>query len=320
LRNRLDFNDYFTFVNYESASGGPLDRRRAMPIFPGDSACFTGGVTSQNASSCRFISVPFRTIPAQVPGVTRPVALVTGAGRRVGRAIVTDLARHGFDVAVHFHGSRAEAAEVASCVESLGARATLIESDLSGLDAAERLVSLASAALGPIDLLVNNASVFLDDGLADFEWAQFDQHFAIHVKAPLELVRRFAAALPAGRQGLVVNIIDQRVWKPTPRYFSYSLSKATLWAATRTMAQALAPRVRVNAIGPGPTLPSPRQSQADFDRQRSSVLLGRGPDLDAFGRTIRYLWEEKSITGQMIAIDGGQHLAWETPDVDGVAE
>ena len=252
--------------------------------------------------------------------MSRPVALVTGAGRRVGRAIAIDLARHGFDVAIHFHGSRAEAEDVAANADSFGARTALIEADLADIGEAGRLVAAATEALGPVCLLVNNASMFLDDELADFDWQQFDRHFAIHVKTPLELARRFAVALPVDRQGLVVNIIDQRVWKPTPRFFTYSLSKATLWAATQTMAQALAPRIRVNAIGPGPTLPNPRQSQADFDQQSRNVLLGRGPELDAFGRTIRYLWEEVSVTGQMIAIDGGQHLAWETPDVAGIAE
>jgi NAD(P)-dependent dehydrogenase (short-subunit alcohol dehydrogenase family) len=137
------------------------------------------------------------------------------------------------------------------------------------------------------------------------------------VKAPVLLTRRFAEALPDGREGLVVNLIDQRVWRPTPRYFSYALSKAALWDATRTMAQSYAPRIRVNAIGPGPTLANIRQNDADFRAQTDSILLGRGPSLGEFGATIRYLWEARSVTGQMIAIDGGQHLAWQTPDVTG---
>jgi NAD(P)-dependent dehydrogenase (short-subunit alcohol dehydrogenase family) len=129
-----------------------------------------------------------------------------------------------------------------------------------------------------------------------------------------------AAALPAGKDGLVVNMIDQRVWKLMPKFISYTLSKSALWTATQTLAQALAPRIRVNGIAPGPTMPSDRQSQADFDRQVSTLLLKHGPNLSEFGRTIRYLWETPSITGQMIALDGGQHLAWQTPDVSGIAE
>jgi NAD(P)-dependent dehydrogenase (short-subunit alcohol dehydrogenase family) len=152
------------------------------------------------------------------------------------------------------------------------------------------------------------------------DWPTFDRHVAIHVKTPLALARSLARELPPGREGLVVNMIDQRVWKPTPLLFSYGLSKSALWDATRMLAQALAPRVRVNAIGPGPTLQGARQSEADFRRQSESVLLGRGPALAEFGATIRYLWEARSVTGQMIALDGGQHLAWATADVAGIRE
>ena len=162
--------------------------------------------------------------------------------------------------------------------------------------------------------------LFVEDALLDFDEAVFDRHFAIHVKAPAVLARHFAVSLPEGREGLIVNMIDQRVWKPTPRYFSYTLSKAALWTATRTMAMALAPRIRVNAIGPGPTMANARQSRADFAAQVDGLMLKRGPDPAEFGRTIRYLWEAPSVTGQMVALDGGQHLAWQTPDVTGMVE
>jgi NAD(P)-dependent dehydrogenase (short-subunit alcohol dehydrogenase family) len=171
-----------------------------------------------------------------------------------------------------------------------------------------------------VTLLVNNASVFTDDTVRDFDWNGWDRHFALHVKAPALLARRFAEALPAGREGLIVNIVDQRVWRLTPRYFSYTLSKAALWTATQTMAQALAPRIRVNAIGPGPTLKNTRQENADFAAQVDGLILKHGPDLAEFGATIRYLWQARSVTGQMIALDGGQHLAWQTPDVTGMIE
>jgi len=250
----------------------------------------------------------------------RTGALVTGASRRIGREIALDLAAHGFDVAIHCHGSRGEAEQVCREIEGVGGRAAIIEADLTDMAACADLVARAAASVGAVRLLVNNASVFEDDALTDFGWDRWERHFALHLKAPVELARGMAAGLPAGQDGLVVNIIDQRVWKLTPRYFSYTLSKSALWTATQTMAQALAPRVRVNAIGPGPTLRNDRQRQADFDAQVAALLLGRGPDLAEFGRTIRYLWDARSVTGQMIALDGGQHLAWETPDAAGAVE
>jgi NAD(P)-dependent dehydrogenase (short-subunit alcohol dehydrogenase family) len=245
----------------------------------------------------------------------RTGAFVTGAARRIGRAIALDLAANGFDVVIHCWGSRDEAEDVAGQIGELGGRAAVLEADLSNVKACGDLLARAAEAIGPIRLLVNNASVFEEDSLADFDWDGWDRHFALHLKAPVELSRRLAQALPTGEDGLVVNIIDQRVWRLTPRFFSYTLSKSAEWTATRTMAQALAPRVRVNAIGPGPALRNERQQREDFDRQVDALPLGRGPDLAEFGKTVRYLWETPSITGQMIALDGGQHLAWETPDV-----
>src|SRR5690606_5770936 len=162
--------------------------------------------------------------------------------------------------------------------------------------------------------------IFADDSVTDFDEAVWDAHFAVHLKAPAVIARSFAAALPDGREGLIVNIVDQRVWNLTPRFFSYTLSKSALWTATRTMAQALAPRIRVNAIAPGPTLANERQDEHDFARQIDALILKRGPELGEFGATIRYLWQARSVTGQMIALDGGQHLAWETPDVAGISE
>jgi NAD(P)-dependent dehydrogenase (short-subunit alcohol dehydrogenase family) len=247
-------------------------------------------------------------------------ALVTGGARRIGKAIVSDLSAAGFAVAIHHHGSDEDARELAGSLNDRGGKVAIVRADLTDREAAARLIAQASQAIGPIGLLVNNASVFNADELDDFTWEHWDRHFAIHLQAPVELTRRFASALPAGADGLIVNMIDQRVWKPTPRTFSYMLSKSALWTATQTMAQALAPRIRVNAIGPGPALQGERQSKADFDAQVEAVPLKRGPELSEFGATIRYLWETPSITGQMIALDGGQHLAWQTPDVTGIQE
>lgn len=247
-------------------------------------------------------------------------ALVTGGAKRIGRAIALDLAAHGFAVAIHCSRSREDADTLASAISAEGGEACVLQADLTDGAQATRLLEQATSKLGPISLLVNNASVFEEDSVTDFTDAVWERHFALHAKAPSILAREFAKKLPSESEGLIVNLIDQRVWKPTPRYFSYTLSKGALWMATRTMAQALAPRIRVNAIGPGPTLANTRQSEADFHRQTKSLLLGHGAGLQEFGATIRYLWETPSVTGQMIALDGGQHLAWQTPDVDGVAE
>lgn len=247
-------------------------------------------------------------------------ALVTGGAKRIGRAIVEDLAAHGFAVAIHCNRSRAEGDVLAAQIKRAGGRAAVIGADLTDMDAVGGLVGQAEAALGPISLLVNNASLFEDDSVLDFDWRAWDRHFAMHVKAPALLAQNFARALPEEQEGLIVNIIDQRVWRPTPRYFSYALSKSTLWMATQMMAQALGPRIRVNGIGPGPTLKNARQDDSDFDAQVEGLILKRGPQLSEFGATIRYLWEARSVTGQMIALDGGQHLAWRTPDVTGMVE
>ncbi|ESY67888.1 SDR family oxidoreductase [Mesorhizobium sp. M0051] len=247
-------------------------------------------------------------------------ALVTGGAKRIGRAIVEDLAAHGFAVAIHCNRSRTEADALAAGINDGGGRAAVIAADLTDTDVVGDLVGRAQAALGPISLLVNNASLFVDDSVLDFDWRAWDRHFAVHVKAPALLAQNFARALPEGQEGLIVNIIDQRVWRPTPRYFSYALSKSTLWAATQMMAQALGPRIRVNAIGPGPTLKNTRQDDGDFAAQVDGLILKRGPELPEFGATIRYLWAARSVTGQMIALDGGQHLAWQTPDVTGMME
>jgi NAD(P)-dependent dehydrogenase (short-subunit alcohol dehydrogenase family) len=247
-------------------------------------------------------------------------ALVTGGAKRIGRAIVEDLATHGFAVAIHCNRSRIEADALAAAINASGGRAAVVAADLTDMDAVGDLVGQAQAALGPLSLLVNNASLFEDDSVLDFDWRAWDRHFAVHVKAPALLAQNFARALPEGQEGLIVNMIDQRVWRPTPRYFSYALSKSTLWTATQMMAQALGPRIRVNAIGPGPTLKNTRQDDSDFAAQVDGLILKRGPELPEFGATIRYLWEARSVTGQMIALDGGQHLAWQTPDVTGMAE
>lgn len=251
---------------------------------------------------------------------TRPAnALITGGAVRLGAAIAEALADAGVNLVIHHHQSDEAASQLAETLARPGVNIVPLAADLTDAEATKSLFADAAEALGPIDLLVNNASIFENDTPAEADETLFDAHYAIHVKAPSLLAA--AMHLQKGLQrGLVVNIIDQRVWKLTPEFYSYTLSKSALWTATRTLAQAFAPILRVNAIAPGPTLPGERQSAADFNAQTDSLPLGRGPELGEFGETILYLWRAGSVTGQMIALDGGQHLAWQTPDVTGVRE
>ncbi|MGU3400259.1 SDR family oxidoreductase [Brucellaceae bacterium D45D] len=246
--------------------------------------------------------------------------LVTGGARRIGKAIVEDLAAHGCAIAVHCHRSVARGEALVQAIQARGGTAVIVEADLESESDVRGLIAQAERQIGPIRLLVNNASLFEYDRVGQLDMGLWDKHFAVHLKAPVLLAEEMAKALPDSEDGLIVNIIDQRVWKLNPHFFSYTLSKTALWNATRTLAQALAPRIRVNAIAPGPTLPSERQRQEDFERQIASLALQRAPELPEFGRTVRYFWENRSITGQMIALDGGQHLAWETPDIAGITE
>ncbi len=247
-------------------------------------------------------------------------ALVTGSAKRLGAAIAEDLARHGFAIAIHGNGSIEEAQALAERLRAEGHEAVALKADLRDVKETTELMRMASAELGPIGLLVNNASVFLEDSADRFEAEHFAAHFDLHVRAPAILSAGLVQQLPADAQGLIVNIIDQRVLALTPRFFSYTLSKSALMTATHTMAQAFAPKVRVNAIGPGPTLKSVRQTEADFQAQIDALPLEQGPRLEEFGRTIRFLFDTPSITGQMIALDGGQHLAWRVPGATEINE
>lgn len=242
--------------------------------------------------------------------------LITGAARRVGRAIAEYLASEGFAIGIHARSSIAEAEEFANTIRQQGGRAAVLQADLEDSFSTSQLMSKATEALGPIGVLVNNASVFHKDEASQFDAATFEAHFAVHVRAPSILAAAFAEQLPRENSGLIVNIIDQRVLALNPRFYSYTLSKAALWTATQTLAQSFAPRIRVNAIGPGPTFKNERQLDEDFQAQIDALILKRGPKPDEFGRTIRFLYDTPSMTGQMIALDGGQHLGWETPDAE----
>ncbi len=241
-------------------------------------------------------------------------ALVTGAGKRVGKAIALALADNGYDVAVHYRSSRAEADAVAEEIRRKGASAATVKADLSKEAETAALVGAASAALSPISLLVNSASVFEVDDIASMSRESWDRHMETNLRAPLKLIQDFAEQAPAG--GSVINIIDQRVKKLTPQFLSYTTSKAALFTLTITLAQALGPDgVRVNAIGPGPTLKNPRQSEEDWRRQNAATVLGHGAEPADICDAVLYLASAKAVTGQMITVDGGQHLVWQTPDV-----
>lgn len=258
----------------------------------------------------------------------RDAALVTGGAQRIGAAICRRLAARGADVAIHCHASRERAEALANELCAAGVRSVVVAADL--LDRAETagLVPAASAALGrPLSILVNNASIFEHDTIATATWESWDRHIGSNLRAPFELIQAFAAQAPRAeldREGRprarasVINMIDQRVRKLTPEFATYTVAKVGLWALTRTAAQGLAPHVRVNAIGPGPTLKGIRQSEAHFSAQRAATLLGRGSDPEEVAMTLAYLLDAPGVTGQLICVDGGQHLAWQTPDVLGV--
>ena len=239
----------------------------------------------------------------------RGAALVTGGARRIGRALTVAAAEAGYDVAIHVRAVDDEAEAAAAEVRARGRKAALVACDLRKESTTVALVGEAEAELGPVTLLVNSASVFEEDAFADMNRASWDAHMETNLRAPLVLAQVFARRLPPGREGLIVNILDQRVLRPAPDFFSYSLSKAALWDATRMLAQALAPRIRVNGIGPGPTLPSIHQDQAAFDAEAAGALMGRPVAPAEIAAALRYLIDAPSVTGQMIAVDAGQHLA-----------
>ncbi|HEV7383510.1 MAG TPA: SDR family oxidoreductase [Phenylobacterium sp.] len=240
----------------------------------------------------------------------RGAALVTGGARRIGRALVVCAADAGYDVAIHVRAVDDEAEAAAAEVRARGRRAAILACDLRKEATTVALVGEAEAELGLVTLLVNSASVFEEDAFTDMNRASWDAHMETNLRSPLMLAQVFARRLPAGREGLIVNLLDQRVLKPTPEFFSYSLSKAALWDATKMLAQALAPRIRVNGIGPGPTLPSVHQTAAEFEAEVRSTLMGRPVSPAEIAAALRYLIDAPSVTGQLIAVDAGQHLAW----------
>jgi len=243
-------------------------------------------------------------------------ALVTGGAARIGRAVALDLAACGLAIVVHHRNSAQDAETLVKEIQSIGGRAALVSNDLADIDTTQELVSNAAAAIGePIDVLINNASVFEQDTAKTLTPDSWDLHQAVNLRAPVFLCQKLFEQLPDGRRGCIINMIDQRVLKLNPQYFSYTVAKAGLWTVTRTLAQTLAPTIRVNAISPGPTLANQFQTKADFTREATNVLLGSGPEINEITGAIKFLLETASMTGQMLTLDGGQHLAWRTEDI-----
>jgi len=246
--------------------------------------------------------------------------LITGAAQRIGRAITLDFAQKGWSIALHCHTSLEAADKVAREIEQVGGKAVVVQCDLGEKNAAEIIFDKTASQLSPITCLINNASVFEPDDINTVSLESWALHMDVNLRAPIFLAQSFANQLPEGVAGNIINLIDQRVWKLNPQFLSYTTSKAALWTLTRTLAQALAPDIRVNAIGPGPALPNERQRPEDFHKQISATLLKHGTSPEEICRTIQFILATPAMTGQMIALDGGQHLAWRTPDVVGIKE
>jgi NAD(P)-dependent dehydrogenase (short-subunit alcohol dehydrogenase family) len=240
-------------------------------------------------------------------------ALVTGAAHRIGRAIALDLAEQGFDVAIHYNRSRDAAEALAGEIRRLGRTAATLAGNLAREEDTATLIGRTEDTLGAVGVLVNNASRFDYDVWDKATRQSWDVHMETNLRAPFLLSQNMARGLPDDAEGVIINLLDQRVWNPTPYFITYTLSKAGLWTLTQTLALALAPRIRVNAIGPGPTLKSERQNEDHFRMQWEATPLRHGATPEEIAAGIRYILSANSMTGQMIALDGGEHLGWAQP-------
>lgn len=243
------------------------------------------------------------------------IALVTGGAKRIGKAISYALAEAGYRVVIHANRSKADAEALAQLLNAQGRQAAVVTCDLADLQGLPAFYEAAMSPFGAPTMLINNASLFARDGLETLDAGIFSANLAVNLQAPVLLAKLFAAHLSADQTGAIINLIDQRVLRPTPQFLSYSLAKAGLWHATKTMAQALAPRIRVNGIGPGPTLPNAHDGTAGFEQEVDGTLLGSAVSPESIAEAVLYLARAKHVTGQMIAVDSGQHLAWQTPDI-----
>src|ERR1700679_3550307 len=236
--------------------------------------------------------------------------LVTGAAKRLGRAIALDLARDGWDVAIHFNSSAKDAQGAADEVRKLGRRATIVKADLGREEEVATILTRAARDLGPLTALINSASLFENDDWQSATRQSWDAHMNVNLRAPFVLSQAFARQLPHGANGAIVSLLDQRVLSPAPDFLTYGVSRAGLHWLTVTLAQALSPRIRVNAVAPGPTLKAAAQSPEHFAQERKSTILGHGSDPQDICDAVRYLLGARAVTGQTVAVDAGQHLIW----------
>lgn len=252
------------------------------------------------------------------PAACKGIVLITGAAQRVGKAIALDMATDGWDVAVHYNSSATDAEKLVQQIQDIGQQAVAIGGNLANLSHVGQLIPTCVQQLGIPTCLINNASLFENDDVETLTTEKWDAHLNINLRAPVFLAKDFSDHFQGDMQGNIINIIDQRVWRLTPLFYSYTISKAGLWTATQTLAQALAPKIRVNAIGPGPVLKSIHQSEEQFAKQANATLLERSTNPKEIAAAIKFIIDAPAMTGQMIAIDNGQHHSWQTPDVIGV--
>ena len=247
--------------------------------------------------------------------MTKPrIALITGAAVRIGRCIAETLAAEGWSIALHYNQSQESAKLLADEISAIGNEVKIYRANLEIESEVVSLIADINQSMGPVDCLVNNASAFEYDTITSSNRALWDCHMETNLRAPFVLSQQFAGQKSCKHDRCIINILDQRVWNLTPHFMTYTLSKASLWTLTQTLALALAPSIRVNAIGPGPVLPSTRQTDDDFKKQCKSTLLEHGVSPHEIANTVSYILETTSLTGQMIAIDSGQHLGWSLPN------
>lgn len=244
---------------------------------------------------------------------TPKTVLITGGAKRIGRALTESLTDAGWSVGIHYYGSSDAATTLAQSVKNAGGQAAIFSADLSNTDEATALIPAVTKTLGPLNALINNASIFEEESWNDVTPASWQQHLNVNLHAPFILSQAFAQMLPTELEGAIINIIDQRVFNLTPDFLSYTVSKSGLWTLTQTLALALAPRIRVNGIGPGPTLPNERQTEETFLSQAAATPLKRKVELDDITTAVKYLLDARAVTGQMIAVDSGEHLGWAQP-------
>ncbi len=238
----------------------------------------------------------------------RKTALITGAARRLGRAIALGMAADGWDIVVHYRASQDEARKTAGDIEKLGQRSAIIDCDLADESATKVLLDRASALLGPINCIVNNASLFEFDDALSFNSTSLNAHMQANLAAPLILAQALHAQTPAGLQTVVINLLDQKLFNLNPDFLSYTLSKAGLQTATTLLAQTLAPKVRVVGVAPGLTLVSGDQTEAGFSKAHQQTPLGKSSTPDDIAAAVCYLARAQAVTGTVLVVDGGQHL------------